>query len=304
MLILKIKAGLGNQLFQYAYGRARALRSNTNLVIDTSWYNEIPEVDTKRTFDLHRYNIVCDVLSASESKSLQKPIQKFLRKVIGKIKRDIFGENDYTYYPKYSKKISPFSKEYIEGYFNSEKYFLDFADQIRKELTLKENLGDIAWKAETEIRQCAHENMVPILIHVRRGDYVTNVHASSFHGTKDNSYYISSIERMNTELERQGDTRKKMYILVSDDVNALKTEIVPLLGNDAYIILSRPGIQNYEEIYLMSLCSHFIIANSSFSWWGAWLSTHKNKIVIAPKVWVNNPKIKTPDVLPEGWIAV
>ncbi len=297
MLILKLKAGLGNQLFQYAYARARALRSNTDLEIDTSWYNNISPKDTVRTFDLSHYNIQAKLHNRHQSRYGQ-----FLKKVWNKVKRDIFKENDFTFYTKYFSPIPKSKVLYVEGYFNSEKYFLDYSDVIRKELSLKNPLGQKAAAAELYIKNLITENKIPVLIHVRRGDYITNQNAAHFHGIKTNTYYTDAITTLKEKLG--SDFNTVVFILASDDIEALQNDIVPLLNNSQYHILSNPDIKNYEEIYLMSLCSHFIIANSTFSWWGAWLSNNKNKVVIGPKEWVSNPKIKTPDVLPSNWIQI
>ncbi len=297
MLILKLKAGLGNQLFQYAYARARALRSNTDLEIDTSWYNNISSKDTVRTFDLSHYNIQAKLHNRQQPAHIQ-----FLKKILNKVKRDICKENDFTFYTKYLSPISKNRMLYVEGYFNSEKYFLDYSDTIRKELSLKNPLGQKAVEAEEYIKNLIAENKIPVLIHVRRGDYVTNQNAANFHGIKTNTYYIDAIAKLREKLGT--DFSNTIFILASDDVEALRNDIVPVLNNTPYYILSNPDIKNYEEIHLMSLCSHFIIANSTFSWWGAWLSKNTNKIVIGPKEWVGNPGIKTPDVLPDNWIRI
>lgn len=299
MIVFRLKAGLGNQLFQYAYARARALRSNTDLKIDISWYKNISPKDTPRPFDLVHYNIQAEVIESSTPESKYTTL---LRKVWGKIKRDVLKENDFTFYPKHFSPVNSNKTIYLEGYFNSEKYFLDYSDVIRTELTLKKPLGTEAQKTETLFTSLTNSGKIPVLIHVRRGDYVTNKNAAQFHGIKTNTYYQDAISRIDDLLKE--DKEHMVFILASDDVPALHTEIVPLLNNREFHILSHPSITNYEEIHLMSLCKHFIIANSSFSWWGAWLSHNTNKIVIGPKEWVSNPNIKTPHVLPDSWIRI
>lgn len=299
MIVFRLKAGLGNQLFQYAYARAQSLRSKTNLQIDISWYKNISSKDTPRPFDLVHYNIQAEVV---EYPTPEPQYVAFLKKVWGKVKRNILKENDFTFYPKYISPTNPNKTVYFEGYFNSERYFSDYSDEIKSELTLKEPLGTEARKAEALLTDLVGSGKIPVLIHVRRGDYVTNQHAARFHGVKTNTYYQDALLKINAMLKK--DQERVVFILASDDTQALYTEIVPLLNNKEFHILSNPNIANYEEIYLMSLCKHFIIANSSFSWWGAWLSQGTDKIVIGPNKWVSNLKIETPDVLPDNWIRI
>jgi hypothetical protein len=299
MIVFRLKAGLGNQLFQYAYARARSQRSNTGLRIDTSWYKNISPKDTPRSFDLKHYDIQAEIIERSTPESKYVTLA---RKVWDKVKRDIFKENDFTFYQKYFSPVNPNKTVYLEGYFNSERYFSDYSDLIRSELTLKKQLGTEAQKRETLLTDLINSGKIPVLIHVRRGDYVTNKNAAQFHGIKTNTYYQDALVKIDELLKE--DTKQVVYILASDDISALHSEIVPLLDNREFYILSHPDIANYEEIHLMSLCKHFIIANSSFSWWGAWLSHNVHKIVIGPKEWVSNPNIKTPDILPDSWIRI
>ncbi len=315
MIILKLKAGLGNQLFEYAYARALALRSNTKLLLDLRWYQNHSEKDTPRTFDLSHYAIVADIATDEVYPIRHNLFFKLYKKALAKCGRFFLGHNDYTYNPRLVQPVSPTKTVLVEGHFNSEKYFKEFSAQIKKELTLKDPLGSQALTVENELKEKIASGKILVLIHVRRGDYVTNIHANSFHGVQTNTYYSNALMELKKRLT-ETEYSAVEFILASDDLIYLQEEIVPLLQESPYIILSRPGIQNYEEIHLMSLCHHFIIANSSFSWWGAWLSStaieqsekttlnKTDKIVLAPKRWVSNPRIKTPDILPEDWIAI
>jgi len=309
MILLKLKAGLGNQLFEYAYARALAIRSNTELKLDLSWFENMSEKDTVRTYDLGHYNIVAEIATPKDFPLRYNKFYKFYKKVTGKIKRDVFGENDFTFHPKYAVPVSKNKTVYAEGHFNSEKYFAEYGDIIRKELSLKEPLSPIAKQAEGELIGFKDMGKTLILLHVRRGDYVTNTHAQAFHGTKGEEYYKDAIARIKRELTHQSILDDQIvFVLASDDLIWVNAVIVPLLHGIQHVTLSRSGVANYEEIYLMSLCNHFIIANSSFSWWGAWLLTTAtnaggNKIVIGPNKWVNH-SVKTPDVLPVDWIRI
>jgi Glycosyl transferase family 11 len=307
MIILKLKAGLGNQLFEYAYSRALALRSSTALKLDLSWYQNRSEKDTPRTYDLCHYNIVADKATDTDFPLRKNFFYLQYRKLVSKIKRSLLGENDYTFYTKYAKSVPVNKTRYVEGHFNSEKYFLDAEDHIRKELTLKKPLGNSAIEKKDKLLSIRSSGKILVLIHVRRGDYVSNPHAHAFHGTKDVHYYESALQTLFSQIEEIEPQASLFFVLASDNTKALAEEIEPLLSGYPSMILSDSKIANYEEIYLISLCDHFIIANSSFSWWGAWLSTESKKrgvckIVIGPEQWVTDPNTKTPDVLPTDWL--
>ncbi len=308
MIILKLQAGLGNQMFQYAYARALALRSSkileepVELGLDIRWFGDINEKDTKRHYALAPFNIQAPVLPDHEAERAlgfrDWKATAFLRKLIRKIKRDVFGWSDYVFH---SFACGPRMNACIEGYWwNSELYFIDYADDIRKEFTLKQPLGDAATAVKKEIETVAQNGGIPVLIHVRRGDYVTNIHAGSFHGAKDISYYDDAAATLFKKLGEDKTSRIHFFV-VSDDIAWVK-ENLKIKANVTYV--SRPGIKDYEEMPLMSLCHHHIISNSTFSWWGAWLSENQNKIVIGPKQWVLDPKVNTRDVMPQGWLRV
>ncbi len=315
MILLKLQAGLGNQMFQYAYAKALAIRStkkyNTDikLYLDVSWFNNINERDTKRFYGLNHFNITAQTIEPEGAKKIlgirAYSLFKLIDKMIRKVKRDIFGWSDYVYH---SSAARPKKNACIEGYWwNSESYFKDAADIIRKEFTLREPLGVGASLMRDEILNIIKDGKIPILIQVRRGDYLTNVHANSFHGPMDTSYYTRATEELLNQLNKRNPSAIPHFFVVSDDINWTKEHIRPV-GKDGGILpityISQPSIKDYEEIYLMSLCHHFIISNSTFSWWGAWLSNNPDKIVIGPKQWVNDPKVDTKDVLPLDWIRL
>lgn len=303
MITLKLKAGLGNQLFQYAYARALSLRSNTPLTIDTSWYSHIPNKDTKRFFLLNKYNISQDVICRESTESLYSV---YIRKIIHKIQR-VRGYSDYVYYPNESLPIR--GNKTVEGYWNCETYFKDIEKLLKQELTLKEELSKSAQEAKEKIQKLSDVTDV-VLIHVRRGDYITNQHAHAHHGFTGVQYYTEAIHTLLSKIKSVATKNIPHFILASDDVVWTKEHIIPLLGNMQYTVLSEEfRMPDYEELYIMSCCTHFIIANSTFSWWAAWLSDTakkmgKEKIVIGPKQWTANPSVDTRDVLPKDWIHI
>jgi hypothetical protein len=304
MIVLKLKAGLGNQLFQYAYARSLAIKSKTTLKIDLGWFHNIKKNETPREYKLDRYNINAGV---SEKVTRVSPLKNFSIKVFKKIINIISPKSDYVFYPSLSKPVKANQDKIVEGYWNTEKYFNEYEDLIKKELTLKSPLGREASEIKNTLDEKIKENKTLILIHIRRGDYATSLNALKHHGLKGLEYYKQSISII---LEKVKEKEKITFILASDDVEWVKDNILTLISDyDHQIISGNKMVQDFEELYLMSLCHHFIIANSTFSWWAAWLSetatsTGHQKIVIGPKSWVSNPKIDTKDVMPEDWIRI
>lgn len=307
MIILKLKAGLGNQLFQYAYARSLALRSKADLAIDLNWFSNIAPGDTPRIFLLDKYNLPQSV-QVTNQPSPSRAARLFAR-IKAKISRDFFKYSDHVYYPRLAKAVPAAQNKdvEVEGFWNTEKYFEDFEGVIRAELALKSPLGAAANASESRLKELAKTDALALL-HVRRGDYVSNSKALQHHGLSGLDYYAEAAKIMQEKIRGAG--RKPLFMLASDDMDWVRENIIPLLNGAPYEILSNPAeIKDYEEIYLMSLCQHFIIANSSFSWWGAWLSKsaeHEGmeKIVIGPKRWIADPSVDTSDVLPERWIKI
>ncbi len=319
MIILRIKAGLGNQLFQYAYAKALAIRSNSSLMIDPSWYKNIDPKDTLRVFLLDKYAISTPISEKSDGYNYHKLHEIFI-KIVLKLRQFFFKENAYTYYPRLAQPIfSPDNQiDIIEGYWNVPKYFEEYSDIIKKEFRLKSPLGEYGSTVEKRLQDLSSSGKTLVLLHVRRGDYISNIHANAYHGVKDLSYYEDALKRLSKESAIGASTH---FVLSSDDTEFLQAEIIPLIkktyteenvtveGEQFTILSNEASLLNYEELHLMSLCHHFIIANSTYSWWAAWLSgtaekLGQKKIVIGPKQWVNNPNEKTPDVLPPDWITV
>ncbi|HEY1037277.1 MAG TPA: alpha-1,2-fucosyltransferase [Candidatus Paceibacterota bacterium] len=308
MIVLQLKAGLGNQMFQYAFAKALALRSGQKLALDLSWFENVSERDTSRTFGLNHFNIDAEILPANSPLARHSTGMAFIfRKIAAKIKR-MFVNTDYAYS---AFEARPRESATVSGYWNSEKYFADFAADIRRDLQLKNDLSPEARSAKEEVLRAISDKKTLILIHVRRGDYVTNAHAHAAHGLSSLEYYKLAIERIMGKIIKDAggfDKENSLFVLASDDMDWTVENIVPHLPT-SHIALSGKGLKDFEELHIMSLCHHFIIANSTFSWWAAWLSDTaaregKKKIVIAPNAWVADPKTDTRDVIPEAWTRI
>lgn len=286
MIIIKLKGGLGNQMFQYACAKHLAERNNDILKLDLGWYRGgIAAGDTVRSYGLDRFAISAQEASKDEIRSSggrPSAAARLIKKIINRL-RPI---DSYIFDPKILERKGD---AYLEGFFQSERYFKDIEFIIRNEFQLKDIMGRAAHAVSEEI-----ERSNAVGIHVRRGDYVSSESASAFHGICSPEYYRMAIERISRQVD------SPTFFVFSDDIEWVKEHIE--IPNAVYV--SNDNIADYEELILMSKCKHNIIANSSFSWWGAWLNANQNKIVIAPKQWVTDPRVDTRDAVPEGWIRI
>lgn len=289
MIYVQIKAGLGNQMFEYAFGRALSLETNRPLSLDLSWYGNTAKKDTPRLFLLDKYNIQAKLATTEELLNFNTPVKKLFRKISRRLKY----KKDFIFNPSEMKS----STSYFEGHWANEKYFKKFQDVIRNDLSLKNPLTPLSQQISEAIESNKSNGMTTVSIHVRRGDCVTNTHAASFQGTIDTSYYDKSYD----VLSQKFGSKKIMLYIFSDDINWARENVL-VSKNATYV--SKPEIPDYEELVLMSQCDHQIIANSSFSWWAAWLNPKNDKIVIAPKQWLKDTSFDTSDVCTPSWIRI
>ena len=302
MVITKIQGGLGNQMFQYAIGRHLAYLNKTELRLDLSFYNQIPKNNTQRKYLLGNFNITGKPLNLSEEKKVKiKNLHNrpFLTKIIRKILKNI-EEKKPIYKRKYIREphfhfcpdvLKARNKTiYLYGHWQSEKYFKNIENIIRKEFTLKNGLSN---EAKNILEKIQKTNSVSI--HIRRGDYVENKKNCTLYGVCSLTYYYKTIKII------QNKTGNPHFFVFSDDIRWVQKN---LKTASSLTLVRGVNIRDFEEIILMSKCKHNIIANSTFSWWGAWLNNNPNKIVIAPKPWFNIATINTKDLLPPLWITI
>lgn len=282
--------GLGNQMFQYAAGRAVAYRNNALLKLDISALNQ----DPLRSYKLHHFNIKASIATHDEVLSFtrEKLYNRILHRLEGKLlpffKRPVFKERFFHFDPSVLKLRSNI---YMVGYWQSEKYFKDIGYIIREEFTLKDPPSS---KSDRLSKLITKTNSV--CLHVRRGDYVSNPTTYQYHGVCSRNYYESAVETL-CQL-----VRNPHFFVFSDDIEWVKQNL--RLNHSVTYIDHNGEEKDYEDLWLMSLCKHNIIANSSFSWWGAWLNSNSKKIVIAPKQWFKDKSIDTKDLIPNNWIKM
>jgi len=259
MIITKIQGGLGNQMFQYAYGRHLSYKNNTNFYLDISFYDNQQLMGVKRKFQLnemHNTHIYTNVESLN-GKLLYKINDDF------RYKNLTLGDDHY----------------YLDGYWQSEKYFIESEDIIRSDFSAANDLM-------IDLKSTPLIDTNTLSLHVRRTDYVKSVQ----HPVQPIEYYKKAVDAI-------GDYDH--IFVFSDDINWCKDNLK--FRNIIFI----EGYSDIESLYLMSLCKNNIIANSSFSWWGAWLNNNKDKKVVAPSKWfADNVNINQSDIIPDSWIKI
>ena len=287
MIISKIHGGLGNQMFQYATGRRIANDKKVALKLDTTAYGNQPSSETVRKFELQNFNFKIDLASADEIQKIKYPFGIF-SKSMRLIKQKVFRQYNIGFRPAILKVSGNY---YLDGYFKNEQYFKSIEEIIRQEFTLKEPLGPAGQAAQDDM---LHTNL-PVSLHIRRGDYVQDKNTLSYHGALPLSYYESAISHLSQKIG-------PFHLFVfSDDITWAKEN---LHTDFPTTFVSKPEISDYQELILMSLCKHNIIANSSFSWWSAWLNSNPNKIVLAPKKWLAKTGNDFYKEIPPSWIKL
>jgi hypothetical protein len=287
--IVRFRGGLGNQLFQYAAARIYGLQHSIDAKADVTGYKNPDKQVVPRGYKMDKFNTNLPVATEEEVRRYKYPFG-ILSKVWRGVKTKVFKLDYLDYHPQYFKK----KIKYLDGYFQSPLYYKGHEDLIRSECTLREEyVSDTAKKIREDMKQTQS-----VSVHIRRGDLVTQIDAASAQGLCSLDYYEKAIETMNGMLSSP--TQKPTYYVFSDDITWVEDHIT-FPENTVYV--SKLNLQDYEELYLMSLSKHNIIGNSTFSWWSAWLNEHTDKIIMAPRQWtVRNTD--HPTIIPKDWIRV
>ncbi len=284
MIITRLIGGLGNQLFQYAVGRALAHRHGVPVKIDVSDF---------KTYTLHKYALDYFAHAAEAATESEIARLKGSQVTIPLLDRILPAKTPASYAKEKHYHVDPTVLElgdnvYLDGYWQSEQYFAEIADTIRDELTVKTPPTGKNEELLKEIDACE-----AVVLHVRRGDYVANKATLAIHGTCDINYYQRAVAYIKEQV------KQPQFYIFSDDPTWAREHIT--FATPATFVDHNDADHGYEDLRLMSHAKHFVIANSTFSWWGAWLSRNEKKIVIAPKQWFNATDKDTSDLIPETW---
>jgi hypothetical protein len=272
---IRVSGGLGNQLFQYAAARSLALRCNADLILDLSFYHR----GRHRSFELNRFPIEAIIRPAAKSK-IHATLSQLTRALVPHAK---YREKSFYYSQEIEHIAAPVI---LEGYFQSFKYFTSCENGIRKELTPPELDG-----AYNRNLAEAISSQHSVILHVRRGDYIANPKAQKTFAQCGIDYYHSALGQLPPD--------SRVFVF-SDDINWARQNLK--LGDAAVFIGDGSPRSGIEDLKLMSLGHHHIIANSTFSWWGAWLAGPTKGLTIAPARWFVDETINDSDLFPSDWI--
>jgi len=290
-VIVEIQGGLGNQLFRYAYGLSLAQRMGARLLVDTRKLNRrVPGV-TPRDFALDALRVSPIHATAEELRpfdfilSAHPHLARLMRKWSPGSKFKFHKESTFRYqeFPEFKARSL-----YVQGYWQSARYFMNVADQLREMLEPKFPLSDESLQLRNEI---ADSNS--LCVNVRRGDFTINS-GLNFHGLLGVEYYqqATRILSMQNSVDR--------IFIFSDEPDWCEENLK--LGRNQIIVSHRhAGPEFVHYLHLMAECKFFVVPNSTFAWWAVWLSRLDNPNVVAPANWFRESTFDTSDLIPESW---
>jgi hypothetical protein len=276
-------------MFQYATGRALADAHGCDLKLDISGFDNYK----LRIYELGDYRIRASIASEGDIKRFRgsqpvHPLVDRVRKFLRLLPPSIFLEKAFSFDPDVPELPSPC---YLEGYWQSERYFSSIRPALLTDFLLASPL-DIHNQAILDQMSACNA----ISLHVRRGDYVTNPAAAQFHGLCSLEYYREAVRYISERVD------SPCFFIFSDDTNWVLENIK--IDHPLKVVDVNGLDRGICDMVLMRACKHHVIANSSFSWWGAWLNPDDSKIVVAPKRWFKEQNVQTEDLIPNSWVRL
>jgi Glycosyl transferase family 11 len=289
-ILVQLLGGLGNQMFQYAAARAVSVRCNAPLILDGSWLSS----ETQRHFALWPFRIKAEIIESTRFRSqLNLVCWRFAQRLnrrfgTHKLGAPVYREKSFRYDSGARSLEAPV---YMYGYFQSEKYFAHCRDIIFEDFQISDQP-----RAEAQALLDRIQGSDAICLHIRRGDYSSDPTVNAFHGLCSLDYYRCGVQEVANNL-----TRPECFAFSDDPVwvrENLKlnvpTTIVDIHGPD----------EAHEDLRLMAACHSYVIANSSLSWWGAWLGRRAGKRVVAPRRWFQARRHDELDLIPDDWVRL
>jgi hypothetical protein len=290
MIVAKLSGRLGNQMFQYAAARSLAARLGTEVKLDTSWLEYKGAKGPARRYELGRFGLDVRVGHVRDFARLpaEKPALQALQRIrprrrpfLRVIREDPYGE----FVPEV---LNAEDDVYLDGYWQCEDYFAAHEQLIRSDFSFPGPLSEAGAALAGKI-----ELGTSVSMHVRRGDYVR----SRFIYSLDADHYRRAFELI------AGNTGDLQVFVFSDDPGWCKENLC--LDRPTVVVGREDIVDPFENVHLMSRCEHHVIANSTFSWWGAWLNPRPGKIVVAPTRWFRDPEIANGEPrTPRSWIRL
>ncbi|BBC24666.1 alpha-1,2-fucosyltransferase [Pseudanabaena sp. ABRG5-3] len=294
MIIVRLIGGLGNQMFQYAAARRLAEKHSTILKLDITQF----ETYKLRKYDLHCFHIWEHLATRNEINQILGNSQNIINRTVRKVSRELglkYLQNNKLVRERSfafdSNILDVPDNILLDGYWQSEKYFADITNILRREFVVKYQQDALSQRIADVIRSTES-----VSLHVRRTDYVQNAVTNKVHGTCDRDYYDRCVRYISERI------LNPHFFIFSDEPQWAIENLQ--ISFPTTIVNCNNTSRDYEDIRLMSMCKHNIIANSSFSWWGAWLNSNYSKIVCAPKQWFADSSRDTRDIIPDLWIKL
>lgn|GEM_PF-173604 len=294
LIICKVKGGLGNQFFQYAAGFALSQHFGRQLKLDLSGYSENDGKAAHRDADILDFLISTPIADPSEVARVKNRFGLFSR-IIRYSKTRLLRQYFIGWHPEIFTGPVP---NYLEGYFQSEKYFLDLFHILRLKFTLHPTLSE-------EINSLIYliDNMSsPISLHIRRGDYISNRHAARIFNVCNETYYYKALSYFYDFIGEEFE-----LVVFTDDPDWARSKVKhqgPTFFACDFRSSNGLRLRPSQELALMSRCSHHIVPNSTFSWWGAYLGLNPKKVIVAPSVWTLSNQEDYLDIVPSSWVRI
>jgi len=284
LIAVKLQGGLGNQLFQYAAGFALAKKLNCNLILDARFLG----LGANRIYQLSNLKISGKLADFPNLNYFPLESTERQAKNLARNPRQSFKHAQEPYFHYWEGFNSLKKRTYLDGYWQSAKYFEEYSKSLLKEFQLKYDPGKQFNSTLTKL-----SSSKSVGVHIRRGDYATNKQSNRFHGLLSDAYFRNGIQELGIK------TASSNTYFFTDD----PTWVAKNFGIEPKQIISTMGFDDVEELMLFAATPQKILSNSSFSWWGAWLG--KSQQVIAPRHWFPNNTInETKDLYLKHWRLV
>lgn len=285
MIIIKLLGGMGNQMFQISLYKALEERGKDVYLDTTKIHQYLKGYNRASVFDVFNIKVRNATIEQIEKLSDEK------KDLFSKIRRKMFVRKKTHYLEKeegaFSSEIFELDDVYLDGYWQTYKYFLDYRNQVLEMFCFPDITDDV----NKNYLKMINNSKCAVSLHIRLGDYLEL--ARIYGGICTEDYYKSAI------LYFKNKYKNPTFYVFSNDPKTAKN----ICNDESFIFIeANDESKGWIDMFLMTQCNHNIIANSSFSWWGAWLNQHENKEVIAPKKWINNEEMR--DICPKEWIRL